>query len=140
MRRDFTRWILDFARDYKIDLLTYDFLVPVPLHPARMRERGYNQSQLIAATLAESLPLTVNTQLKRSRHTPYQARCSQNQRWTNISGAFRIKHPEQFKKSSILIIDDLMTTGATVSEAARTLKEAGAYRVDALTLAAAELS
>lgn len=139
LRREFARWILDFAHDYRINLRCYDLLVPVPLHSARLRERGYNQAQLIAETISQPLGLVLNTSLKRIRHTPYQARCSQKQRWTNISGAFRIKHPEQFKKKTILVVDDLLTTGATLSEAAKALKTAGACRVDALTLAAAEM-
>ncbi len=137
LRREFSRLILDFTQAYRIDLSVYDYVVPIPLHSARLRERGYNQAHLLAEAIARQTAAPLNTGLRRIRHTPYQASRSQKERWTNISDAFKIKHPLQFSKRRVLLVDDLMTTGATVSEAARLLKEAGAARVDVLTLASA---
>jgi len=117
----------------------FDMIVPIPLSRARLRERGYNQTQLLSEGLAQKFcrPQSLGN-LTRVRHTQNQALLKKQQRWTNISGAFKIENPEEFHQRSILIIDDLFTTGATVSEAARVLKESGAKHVEALTLAITE--
>ena len=138
LRHYFKDRILSFLHTYHIDLSDYDRIVPIPLHSVRLRERGYNQSELLAQTLAEQFHLTLCTNnFFRVKNTPYQARLTQKDRWTNIAGAFRIKQTFQFSNNKILLVDDLMTTGATVSEAARILKQAEAKRVDVLTLAIA---
>lgn len=138
LRHFFTDQILSFVESYHIDVSQADCLVPIPLHPARLRERGYNQSRLIAELIAQELRVPViSHNLIRTRHTPNQARLTQKERWTNIQAAFKIKNPKEFRGKKILIIDDLYTTGATISEAARLLKAAGADEVKALVLAVA---
>ena len=138
LRHCFTDVILSFLKDYSLPGNAFDLLMPIPLHPVRFRERGYNQSGLLAQGLAPRLDLPVCSQnLIRVRHTQNQARVSPKNRFTNIHGAFKIKYPAQVKEKSILLVDDLLTSGTTVSEAARVLKKAGARRVGVLTLALA---
>lgn len=126
----------DFLQIYRLDIAQFDIIVPIPLYPTRLRERGYNQSRLLARHLAQSyhIPLS-EKQLIRARNTVHQTGLSEKDRWTNIRGAFRIDSSNTFSGKNILIIDDLLTTGATVSQAAAELKKAGAETVGVLTLA-----
>ena len=139
LRHHFFKILFSFITSYRIPL-AHALIVPVPLHAARLRERGYNQSQLLAQLIAWQycIPLSINN-LIRIRNTESQSVLSQKERWTNIQQAFKIKQPDEFKNKKILLIDDLLTTGATASEAARTLKEAGAQQVDVLTIAVTAL-
>ncbi len=116
----------------------FDILMPLPLHPVRQRERGFNQALLITKELNKHLHLPISARnLRRIRHTPHQALLSQKERWTNIHGAFKITDSKEIHKKNILLIDDLLTTGATLSEAAACLKKAGANEVYCMTLAIA---
>jgi len=136
LRHHFSHLIFSFMESYQINARQFDMIAPIPLHPARFRERGYNQSQILADSLARkfSLPVSLNN-LIRTRNTRNQAHLGQKERWTNIKAAFRIKRPSEFQGKTVLIVDDLMTTGATASEASRVLKETGARKVGVLTLA-----
>jgi len=128
--------IFSFLDNYHIPLESFEMIMPVPLHPVRMRERGYNQAQLLSQPIAARLGIPhLTDNLIRVRPTPTQAFLSKKDRWTNIQGAFKIKNVESFSKKSILLVDDLLTTGITASEAAGVLKEAGAAHVGVLTLA-----
>jgi ComF family protein len=127
-----------FIREYHIDLSEIDLIVPIPLHPTRRRERGYNQSQILAEMLSQDLKIPILAEnLIRIRHTPNQARLTQKERWTNLEAAFKINNSNRFRDKSILLIDDLYTTGATVSQVSGLLKTAGAREVKVLTLAIA---
>jgi len=125
-----------FIDTYQLDIHQFDFIMPIPLFSTRLRERGYNQSQLLAEPIAQkySIPLSLR-HLTRVRNTEHQTFLKEKERWTNIQGAFRISNPAEVSGKNILIIDDLLTTGATASEAARTLKAAGAAVVGVFTLA-----
>jgi ComF family protein len=137
LRTTFGKIIREFLDRYDIRL-DPDALVPVPLHPARLRERGYNQAALIAEGLAPALGAPViQDGLERTRHTPRQSELGQKERFTNIRGAFRITTPSTFEGKHIILVDDLLTTGATASEAARVLKAAGAIKVGVLALSIA---
>ena len=138
LRHFFFHQINVFAQHYNLNLSAYDVIVPIPLHSTRQRERGYNQSFLIAQMLTEEfrIPL-VSHNLIRVRHTPNQARLSQKERWTNIEAAFKMKRPKMFHHKNILLVDDLYTTGATVSQAAKILKTAQAKTINVLTIAVA---
>lgn len=139
LAKEFSRSIVSFLEQYSIRLNSYDLVTAVPLHSSRMRERGYNQGELLARQVAAALNIPCAPEiLSRARATEYQARLSPKQRWTNIDGAFRIKHPERFQNKSILVVDDLFTTGTTASEIAKILKRSGAARVGILTLAIAD--
>lgn len=92
-----------------------DVIIPMPLHPRRLRERGYNQSEYIARGIAEVTGLPVDTaHVTRIRNTPKQALQRGEQRKTNMIDAFAVNHPEQLYRKHILLVDDLVTTGETM--------------------------
>ena len=129
----------DFISTYHLDINQFDKIVPIPLSQSRLRERGYNQSGLLAEEISRIYKICLSKKnLVRIRNTEHQTLLSEKERWTNIYGAFRIKNLSRFSGKNILVIDDLLTTGATASEAARTLKDAGAKTVGILTLAITE--
>jgi ComF family protein len=135
LRADLVDFIEGALRTY-YDPSQIDLVLPVPLHTGRLRRRGYNQSALLAGALARRLGLaTAPAVLQRSRATPTQTRLSAPARRRNVAGAFQVVHPEWVRGRTLLLIDDVMTTGATLHEAARSLKRAGAWRVWALTVA-----
>ena len=110
------------------DRYQVDLLVPLPLAPARLRERGYNQALELARVLARERGLALDARaVARVRHTPPQAELPWKERRRNIRGAFVAMR--RFDGSSVAVIDDVMTTGATLDEMARVLKAAGAVRV-----------
>jgi len=110
-----------------------DLLAPVPLHPSRLRQRGFNQALL----LAQAFPgVSLERELlTRQRHTPPQAGLNPKERRNNVKGAFEVPRPGLVKGKRILLIDDVFTTGATVKECAQVLRRAGAREVDVLTVA-----
>ena len=110
-----------------------DLIAPVPLHPSRLRQRGFNQALLLAQAFPE-VPLEREL-LVRQRHTPPQAGLNPRERRDNVKGAFAVPRPDLVKGKRILLIDDVFTTGATVRECARVLRRAGAREVDVLTVA-----
>ena len=115
----------------------YDGLCAVPLHPVKRRERGYNQSMLLARALSRrvGIPLLGQRSLRRVRPTPSQTRLTARQRLTNVKGAFATSRPDEWTGKRLLIVDDVMTTGATVGACARVLMDAGARSVDVITVA-----
>jgi ComF family protein len=114
-----------------------DMIIPVPLHPARVRERGYNQSALLARALGNRLSIPVaETVIKRVRDTKSQVGLSRPERLHNMAGAFAA--PGRIIGSPhILLVDDVCTTGATLEACAEVLMSSGAASVHALTLARA---
>jgi ComF family protein len=116
----------------------YDVIIPVPLHIGRLRWRGFNQAAMLAVAVARRMerPLDLRT-LVRVRETPPQTRQNRGERIKNLKRAFAVRRPARVASRRILLIDDVMTTGATADECARTLLAAGARRVDVLTLARA---
>jgi ComF family protein len=124
------------AQHIKTKPFKVEVLVPVSLHPHRLRERGYNQSALLARELSKLIELPVEEhQLYRYRDTPPQVMTSSaEQRHNNLIGAFACDGPG-FSGRNILLIDDVCTTGATLNSAAIALKDAGANLVYGLTLA-----
>jgi ComF family protein len=117
--------------------LPADLIVPVPLHPARLRERGYNQSTLLAVQLARAsrLPLAEDA-LKRIRATMPQVTLNAVEREANVRDAFEAR-ADLVRERRVLLVDDVCTTGATLTACSRALKRAGATSVWALTLARA---
>lgn len=92
-----------------------DVIVPMPLHPKRLRERGYNQSEYIAKGISDITGIPVDTtHVTRVRNTPKQALLEGNERSENVKEAFAVNHPEQMYHKHILIVDDLITTGETM--------------------------
>lgn len=114
----------------------FDRVAPVPLHPARRRARGFNQSALLARGLARRTGLRDDPALlRRIRETPSQTHLTASQRLTNVKGAFSLRASHDPEGEDLLLIDDVMTTGATINECARVLLRHGAASVSALTFA-----
>jgi ComF family protein len=114
----------------------FDMVIPVPLHSKRKRDRGYNQSELLARGVAARIAIPFSGKvLVRSRSTLPQVGLSDSQRLENVRKAFCCVDPSKVENKRILLIDDVMTTGATVSSAAQTLLDAGCFRVSVLTVA-----
>lgn len=114
----------------------YDVVVPVPLHRARLRWRGFNQAALLGVAVARRLDRELDTTtLVRTRATPSQTAQDRGARQRNVHRAFAVSRPARVAHRQILLVDDVMTTGATADECARALLEAGARRVDVLALA-----
>ncbi len=109
-----------------------DLLAPVPLHPKRLQARGFNQALLLAQAFPDK-PLEREA-LVRVRHTRPQVGLNPGERRDNVKGAFAVPDPAQIRGKNVLLVDDLLTTGATVKECARVLKKAGARRVELLTV------
>ncbi|MFC1704625.1 ComF family protein [Candidatus Omnitrophota bacterium] len=129
----------DFVTTYNIPLQNYDMIVPVPLHSTRLREREYNQTDILANELAHYFPIQVCSHaVKRIRNTKPQATLKARQRLSNLQDAFSVTDTDLIKDKNILLFDDLFTTGATVSEMARVLTSSGAHEVSVLTLAIAQ--
>ncbi|GAB4483505.1 MAG: hypothetical protein OHK0031_06830 [Anaerolineales bacterium] len=114
-------------------------LIPIPLSPGRKAERGYNQVSLVAAPLADrrKLPLRASA-LRRVRETRSQVGLNAQQRRENVQHIFEAR-PRQVAGKNILLMDDVVTTGATLADAARALREAGAAAVYAFSIARAPL-
>lgn len=117
----------------------YDVIVPVPLSSERERTRGFNQARLIAAELGKLNNLAVESNaLVRTRHTKTQSELSGiRDREENVRGAFRVLYPELVARKRVLLVDDVATSGATLSEASKALKQAGAKFVIGLVVAKA---
>ncbi len=120
------------------EALAADMVVPVPLHRDRERERGYNQADLIARPLAKRLKLPHKAVLLvRTRPRPDKQVLSMEERWESVRGAFATRPGSQVDKQRVLLVDDVLTTGATLDACARALREAGAKSVIGLTVARA---
>jgi ComF family protein len=127
-----------FAEHYA--QIPFDGVVPVPLHRTRRRERGYNQSELLARGLAQELALPVlSASLVRTRPTPSQTRLGRQAREKNVRGAFEVRIPDSVAGKALLLVDDVCTTGATLNECARVLRAHGARIVCALSFCRAPL-
>jgi competence protein ComFC len=109
-------------------------LVPIPLYRTKLRRRGYNQAMVLAEGLAKQCGMQVVNCLERVRNTQTQVGMSQQERRENIKDAFALKHPLP-KHKQVLLVDDVVTSGATLAEAARVLKKAGVGKVWGVTLA-----
>jgi ComF family protein len=110
-------------------------LVPVPLHVARLRERGFNQALLLARALARCRGLSVAAQaLARRRTTRAQPGLAAAERRANVQGAFTVPRPQVVSGRSVVLIDDVLTSGATADACATALLAAGAVRVDVYTV------
>jgi ComF family protein len=127
---------LRWRRAWRADLaLTYDAVVPVPLHAARKRDRGYNQAEDLAREIARAGRIPVRSDgLRRIRPTGTQTRLGGRGRGENLEGAFRAD-PGRVRGLRLLLVDDVCTTGSTLSHCREELVNAGAARVDALVIA-----
>ena len=129
------RWLLRAGEDLLADA---DLIVPVPLHRWRLWRRRFNQSAMLALALARESGVEAAVDLLvRRRATRTQRGLSAGERRRNVAGAFALRpgHAERVREARVVLVDDVLTTGATVEEAARVLRRAGAARIDVLTLA-----
>jgi len=110
------------------------YLVPLPMHPKKQRERGFNQAEVLAKAVGERLGIPVVNALERVLDTPPQSGLHLRQRVENIQGAFGVAKSENPQDKHYIVVDDIYTTGASLNECARVLKEAGASSVCGLTL------
>ena len=121
-------------REYRS--MDFDAVVPVPLHPSRQRERGYNQAELIARPLAKRLGIKMATYLLvRTRPRPPKSILTLKERWESVRGAYETRTGAKVDKLRILLVDDVFTTGATLDACAKALREAGAASVHGVTVA-----
>jgi ComF family protein len=132
LKEPFGRWLAQsLPLDERVDLV-----VPVPLHWWRRYRRGFNQSEVLGQEIARRTGLLCSSQaLRRTVSTPPQARMSARQRRRNVASAFTVPDSALVRGRTILLVDDVLTTGATLGACAKALKKAGARRVVALTLA-----
>lgn len=132
----FAEEIAAFINFYGIRPAAGSALVPIPLHRSRERERGFNQAALLAEELGARLNLPVVKALARRRPTEHQTLMpSYEARRGNVAGAFRLVRPELIRGRTAIIVDDVSTSGATISEAAKALREAGAKSAWAIAIA-----
>ena len=128
--------LLEATLRAKFDVAAIDAVIPVPLHPHRLRERGFNQSELLAETLARRINRRLDGRsLVRRRDTEHQARISGAARRENLHAAFAVHRPAFVRGRTLLLVDDVMTTGATLSSCAHALRASGAAHIWCLTLA-----
>ena len=118
------------------DPQSFDLIIPVPLHSKRLRERGFNQALLLVKELSRRTQIPYSKRLLQKRIlTPPQVNLSGGEREKGVRGSFHIQRDEEIEGKSILLVDDVYTTGATVNECSKVLLKAGAERVDVLTIA-----
>lgn len=130
-------WLIAAFDDPRLRERRFDVIVPVPLHPARQRERGFNQAALLAERVGPHLDIAVRPVLQRVRFTTTQTAFDRAERIQNLRHAFRLRKNADVRNWRVLLIDDVLTTGSTLSECARVLKENGARSVHAATAARA---
>ncbi len=129
LRHLLTQWLESNLQDRRLAENRPDCLVPVPLHPARKRERGFNQAQVLAELLSKKTGTPIWTGLERHRFTDSQTQFDREKRMENLRNAFQIRHTSEVRNLHLLLIDDVLTTGTTVDECARVLMQAGAASV-----------
>lgn len=116
-----------------------DLVIPVPLHPAKMRKRGYNQADYIAKGIAEALETTWSPKvMARTVNTSTQTKKSRKERFENARDIYQVKDKGLVKDKHVLVVDDVITTGATIGQCAQLLVDSGCTRVSVAALAAAE--
>jgi competence protein ComFC len=137
LRHPIAGWLYETMNDSRLRDGDFDLIVPVPLHPTRERERGFNQATLLAELLSNRITVPLRSALERIRYTTTQTAYDRTERMENLRDAFRLRKKGDVRELRVLLIDDVLTTGSTLSECARILKEAGAISVHAATAARA---
>ena len=118
------------------NLKFYDIIIPVPMYKIKKQKRGYNQTELITKKIAKNLELQEDSKiLLKIKNTKTQSKLNEKQRYENIKNVFNIKDNEKIKNKNIILFDDIITTGATINECARILKQNGATKVVVLAIA-----
>ena len=130
-----SRLLTEFILEYDLPMEHIDIILPIPLHAARMREREFNQAFILGEALAKEFNKNISqTALCRNRNTLTQTELKPQERLSNVLGSFSVIDKKAVEDKNILLVDDVLTTGSTASEAARALKNSGANVVFVLTL------
>ena len=130
------RWAFIHLRDQKSSLCDTDVLLPIPLHKSRLRERGYNQSEWIAKGISSVLSIPINTtSVVRRVKTQTQTRRAVYERWGNMESVFELHDASGLENKRVLLVDDVLTTGATLNSCASVLGEVSGIYLSAFTLA-----
>jgi len=137
LRHLVARWLNSALDDERLRQGHFDVIMPVPLHPARQRERGFNQASLLAELLSAQTSIPVKPLLERTRYTTTQTALDRSERMENLHNAFRLRKNADVRGLRVLLVDDVLTTGSTLNECARILKRAGVFSVHAATAARA---
>jgi len=136
LARTLSGLIVDFLRNNDTLLAGIDRIAFVPMESARLRSRGFNQSRMLAMDISKRYGMPVSDYLDKKKQTRHQNELSRDDRLVNLNGAFRVKDKvDRLTDKNILILDDVMTTGATLNECAKALLSSGAKEVRCLTLA-----
>jgi ComF family protein len=127
------------AEEIKLKDWQIDLIIPVPIHHLKKAERGYNQSDYLAKGLSKSLSIPYSARaIKRTKYTESQTKLKMKERALNVSNAFKVRQPKKVSGKNILIVDDVITTGATTQECGKALVNSGAQIVYACSIAIAE--
>jgi len=137
LRHLVARWLHAALDDERLCGHRFDVVVPVPLHLARQRERGFNQASLLVELLSAQTTVPPKPLLERTRYTTTQTALDRSERMENLHNAFRLRKNANVRGLRVLLVDDVLTTGSTLNECARVLKRAGAFSVHAATAARA---
>jgi ComF family protein len=135
LRHQLADWLAAALEDERISSVPANFLVPVPLHSARYREREFNQADELASLLSKRCGVPLLRVLARTRYTTTQTRLDRQERMENLRGAFRVRQTEAVSGRHLILVDDVLTTGSTVDECARVLRAAGAASIRVMTVA-----
>lgn len=129
-----------YAEDLKHSVIsTADFIIPVPLHSKKFKIRGYNQSEEFASGLCEGLNIPLNTSvLKRKEFTQTQTKKSKYERWENVEDVFELNNPDVFRNKHIVLVDDVITTGATIEACCQLLHQIEGIKISVLSIAFAD--
>jgi len=135
LRHLLARMLGEGFAEARVQALGVDALVPVPLHPAREREREFNQAAVLAALAAHRRGISLMPALQRIRYTVTQTHFHREERFENLDGAFALCPRADVRGKNLALVDDVLTTGSTADACARVLKEAGAAAVVVITVA-----
>jgi Predicted amidophosphoribosyltransferases len=131
-------FLLDNMQNHEITFASYDLLIPVPLHRSRLRQRGFNQAVILGNILKKKYQMSLQPKvLQRIVYTRPQVTLPVKARKINMRNAFKVKESQSVEGKTILLLDDVYTTGATMNECAGILKKSGASRVDGFVIARA---
>lgn len=118
------------------NLKFYDIIIPVPMYKIKKQKRGYNQTELITKKIAKNLELQEDSKvLLKIKNTKTQSKLNEKQRYENIKNVFYINNNEKIQNKKVILFDDIITTGATINECAKILKQNGAKKVTVLAIA-----
>ncbi|MDB6148823.1 MAG: putative competence protein [Chthoniobacter sp.] len=135
LRLPLADWLAHGLEDDRVSTHPFDLIVPVPLHSTRMRERGFNQAAELGALLSARCGVPLGQVLERTRYTQTQTRLDRQERMENLRNAFRVRQTAAVQNRHVMLVDDVFTTGSTVDECARILRDAGAASVRVMTVA-----